>query len=64
LTTLGAISTIQLEHINRIGNDAAAAGGQAMGMRAFNAVAAVNELSPRWVTALDLPLIPGAGTIR
>jgi len=25
---------------------------------------AVNDLPPGWVTALDLPLIPGAGTIR
>jgi 4-hydroxy-tetrahydrodipicolinate reductase len=33
-------------------------------MRALNAVSAVNDLSPGWVTALDLPLIAGAGTIR
>jgi hypothetical protein len=46
------------------GRDAAAAGCLATGLRALNAVAAVNELSPGWVTALDLPLIPGAGTIR
>jgi 4-hydroxy-tetrahydrodipicolinate reductase len=24
----------------------------------------VNDLPPGWVTPLDLPLIPGAGTIR
>jgi 2,4-diaminopentanoate dehydrogenase len=24
----------------------------------------VNDLPPGWVTALDLPLIPGVGTIR
>jgi 4-hydroxy-tetrahydrodipicolinate reductase len=46
------------------GCDAAAAGCLATGMRALNAVSAVNDLSPGWVTALDLPLIAGAGTIR
>jgi 2,4-diaminopentanoate dehydrogenase len=46
------------------GRDAAAAGCLATGLRALNAVPAVNELSPGWVTALDLPLIPGVGTIR
>ncbi|OBI40137.1 dihydrodipicolinate reductase [Mycobacterium kyorinense] len=46
------------------GRDAATAGCLATGMRALNAVPAVNELSPGWVTALDLPLIAGAGTIR
>jgi 2,4-diaminopentanoate dehydrogenase len=46
------------------GRDAAAAGCLATGMRALNAVPAVNDLSPGWVTALDLPLIPGLGTIR
>ena len=34
------------------------------GYRALNAIPAVNELPPGWVTALDLPLIAGAGTIR
>ena len=46
------------------GRDAAAAGCLATGLRALNAVPAVNECAPGWVTALDLPLIPGAGTIR
>ncbi len=46
------------------GRDAAAAGCLATGLRALNAVPAVNDASPGWVTALDLPLIPGAGTIR
>ena len=46
------------------GRDAAAAGCLATGLRALNAVPAVNDLSPGWVTALDLPLIPGVGTIR
>jgi 4-hydroxy-tetrahydrodipicolinate reductase len=46
------------------GRDAAAAGCLATGMRALNAVPAVNDLPPGWVTALDLPLIPGFGTIR
>ena len=46
------------------GRDPAAAGCLATGLRALNAVPAVNELAPGWVTALDLPLIPGVGTIR
>jgi hypothetical protein len=46
------------------GRDAATAGCLATGMRALNAVAAVNALPAGWVTALDLPLIAGAGTIR
>jgi 2,4-diaminopentanoate dehydrogenase len=44
--------------------DAAAAGCLATGLRALNAVPAINDLPPGWVTALDLPLIPGVGTIR
>ena len=44
--------------------DAAAAGCLATGLRALNAVPAVNDLPPGWVTPLDLPLIPGHGTIR
>jgi hypothetical protein len=43
------------------GRDAAAAGCLATGMRALNAVPAVNDLSPGWVTPLDLPLIAGPG---
>ena len=46
------------------GRDAAAAGCLATGLRALNAVPAVNDLPPGWVTALALPLIPGRGTIR
>lgn len=46
------------------GRDAATAGCLATGLRALNAVPAVNALPPGWVTALDLPLVPGAGTIR
>jgi len=46
------------------GRDAAAAGCLATGLRALNAVPAVNERPPGWVTPLDLPLIPGVGTIR
>jgi len=46
------------------GRTPAVAGCLATGMRALNAVPAVNDLPPGWVTALDLPLIPGAGTIR
>jgi hypothetical protein len=46
------------------GRDASTAGCLATGLRALNAVPAVNDLPPGWVTALDLPLIPGYGTIR
>jgi hypothetical protein len=46
------------------GRDAAAAGCFATGLRALNAIPAVNEIGPGWVTALDLPLIAGRGTIR
>lgn len=46
------------------GRDAAAAGCLATGLRALNAVPAVNDLPPGWVTPLDLPLIGGRGTIR
>ena len=46
------------------GRDAAAAGCLATGLRALNAVPAVNDRPPGWVTPLDLPLIPGAGSIR
>src|SRR6201993_639249 len=46
------------------GRDPAAAGCLATGMRALNAVPAVNDLRPGWVTPLDLPLIAGVGTIR
>jgi 4-hydroxy-tetrahydrodipicolinate reductase len=46
------------------GRDAATAGCLATGMRALNAVPAVNALGPGWVTPLDLPLIAGRGSIR
>ncbi|MFT4199709.1 dihydrodipicolinate reductase [Gordonia sp. (in: high G+C Gram-positive bacteria)] len=46
------------------GRDAATAGCLSTGLRALNAVPAVNDLPPGWVTPLDLPLIAGHGTIR
>jgi 4-hydroxy-tetrahydrodipicolinate reductase len=46
------------------GRTPALAGCMATGLRALNAVPAVNELPAGWVTALDLPLVPGMGTIR
>jgi 4-hydroxy-tetrahydrodipicolinate reductase len=46
------------------GRDGATAGCLATGLRALNAVPAVNALPPGWVTPLVLPLIAGAGTIR
>ena len=47
--------------IDGSGRDAATAGCLATGLRALNAVPAVDDLSPGWVTPLDLPLIPGRG---
>ena len=44
------------------GRDAAAAGCAGSGF--FVCAAAVNDRPSGWVTPLDLPLIPGAGTIR
>jgi 4-hydroxy-tetrahydrodipicolinate reductase len=46
------------------GRVAATAGCLATGLRALNAIPAVIAADPGWVTALDLPLIPGFGTIR
>jgi hypothetical protein len=46
------------------GRDAATAGCLATGLRALNAVPAVNALPQGWVTPLDLPLIPGEGKPR
>jgi 4-hydroxy-tetrahydrodipicolinate reductase len=46
------------------GRDPATAGCLSTGLRALNAVPAVNDLPPGWVTPLDLPLIAGAGNIR
>ena len=47
------------------GDDDAVAGGcLATGMRAINAIPALDELTPGLVSALDLPLVPGRGTIR
>jgi hypothetical protein len=44
--------------------DPVAGGCLATGLRALNAIPAVNSCAPGWVTALDLPLIAGRGTIR
>jgi hypothetical protein len=44
--------------------DAVAGGCLATGMRALNAVPAVRAAAPGMITALDLPLIAGAGAIR
>lgn len=46
------------------GRAPAVAGCLATGLRALNAVPAVVAAAPGFVTALDLPLIPGVGTIR
>ena len=46
------------------GRAPAVAGCLATGLRALNAVPAVNDLPAGWVTPLDLPLVAGVGTIR
>lgn len=46
------------------GRTPAVAGCLATGMRALNALPAVIAAEPGFVTALDLPLVPGIGTIR
>jgi len=46
------------------GGDANAGGCLATGLRALNAVPAVIAADPGMLTTLDLPLVPGAGTIR
>ncbi len=46
------------------GRTPAVAGCLATGMRALNALPAVVAARPGFVTALDLPLVPGVGTIR
>lgn len=45
-------------------NDPIAGGCLATGMRAINAIPALDGIAPGLVSALDLPLIPGRGTIR
>ncbi|MEJ7832172.1 MAG: diacylglycerol kinase [Nocardioides sp.] len=54
----------QFKFTDGSGRAPAVAGCLATGLRALNAVPAVNDLPAGWVTALDLPLIPGVGTIR
>lgn len=44
--------------------DGAIGGCLATGMRAINAIPAVIDAAPGFVTALDLPLVPGRGTVR
>ncbi|SKJ12173.1 NAD(P)H-dependent amine dehydrogenase family protein [Mycobacteroides abscessus] len=44
--------------------DGAIGGCLATGMRAINAIPAVIDAKPGFLTPLDLPLIPGRGTIR
>lgn len=46
------------------GRTPAVAGCLATGMRALNALPAVIDAAPGFVTPLDLPLVPGVGTIR
>jgi 4-hydroxy-tetrahydrodipicolinate reductase len=49
---------------HEVDGDAVLGGCLATGMRAVNAVPYLDELPPRLVSALDLPLIPGRGVIR
>ncbi len=61
---LGSAQETAFRFTDGSGRDAAIAGCLATGLRALNAVPAVNDLPAGWVTALDLPLIPGRGTVR
>jgi 4-hydroxy-tetrahydrodipicolinate reductase len=49
---------------HEVDGDPVSGGCLATGMRAVNAVPYLDELPPRLVSALDLPLIPGRGVIR
>jgi hypothetical protein len=60
----GSPSISQETTLRGAGGDANAGGCLATGLRALNAVPAVIAAEPGMLTALDLPLIPGAGTIR
>lgn len=53
-----------IRFIDGSGRTPAVAGCLATGMRALNALPAVIDAPPGFVTALDLPLVPGMGTIR
>lgn len=61
---VGRPSITQETKFTLAGADSATAGCLATGLRALNAIPAVADLPAGWVTALDLPLIPGVGTIR
>jgi len=49
---------------HEVDGDPVSGGCLATGMRAVNAVPYLDDLPPRLVSALDLPLIPGRGVIR
>jgi hypothetical protein len=49
---------------NELDGDPVVGGCLATGMRAINAIPYLDSLKPGLVSALDLPLIPGRGTIR
>ena len=61
----GSPNIVQENAFRNEGDDDPIAGGcLATGMRAINAIPYLDALQPGLVTALDLPLIPGRGTLR
>jgi 4-hydroxy-tetrahydrodipicolinate reductase len=60
----GSPSIVQETTFRSTEGDPIAGGCLATGLRALNAIPAVNASPPGWVTALDLPLIAGRGVIR
>jgi 4-hydroxy-tetrahydrodipicolinate reductase len=46
------------------GRAPAVAGCLSTGLRALDGIPAVRDRPPGWVTPLDLPLVPGHGTVR
>ena len=60
----GSPTIIQETAFRSTAGDPVAGGCLATGLRALNAIPAVNASPPGWVTALDLPLIAGRGSIR
>ncbi|KAA0021903.1 NAD(P)H-dependent amine dehydrogenase family protein [Antrihabitans cavernicola] len=61
----GSPNIVQETAFRNEGDDDPIAGGcLATGMRAINAIPYLDDVDAKLVTALDLPLIPGSGTIR
>jgi 2,4-diaminopentanoate dehydrogenase len=60
----GSPSIVQETAFRSTTGDPIAGGCLATGLRALNAIPAVNASPPGWVTTLDLPLIAGRGVIH